>query len=63
MRKFVTARRSQVVSSYRRMHEQMQKTEEDIQPIDIEFWTKAEEKRQRKAIKRLRNDAMMIVRQ
>ncbi len=55
MRKYVTARRSQIVSSRKRMLEEMKRTEEDIQPIDIEFWKAAEAKRERKNAKRLAN--------
>ena len=54
-RKYVTARRSQVVSSHKRMHEEMKRTEEDIQPNDIEQWKAAEAKRERKNAKRLAN--------
>jgi hypothetical protein len=54
-RKYVTARRSQIVSSRKRMHEEMKRTEEDIQPIDVEQWKAAEAKRERKNAKRLAN--------
>jgi len=54
-RKYVTARRSQILSSRKRMHEEMKKTEEDVQPIDIEFWKAAEAKRERKNAKHLAN--------
>lgn len=53
-RKFVLARRSQIVSSIKRHNEEMSRTEEDVQPIDIEFWKKAQEKQNRKNGKRLR---------
>lgn len=56
-------RPSQIKSSLKRLDEEMKKTEEDIQPSDIEQWKKAIEKRERKNIKRLRDDAMMIARQ
>lgn len=55
-------RLSQIKSSRKRYLEEMKRTEEDIQPSDIEQWQKAEEKRQRKNSKRLRDDAMMHVR-
>lgn len=53
MRKYVTARRSQIVSSRKSMLEEIKRTEEDIQPIDIEQWKAAEAKRERKNAKRL----------
>lgn len=60
--KYTTVRNSQIRSSYKRYEEKMKRTEEDIQTHDVDQWKKAEEKRQRKNIKRLRDDAMMIVR-
>ena len=61
-RNFKTIRNSQIRSSIKRLDEEMKRTEEDIQTHDVDQWKKAEEKRQRKNIKRLRDDAMMIVR-
>ena len=60
--KYNTVRNSQIRSSEKRYEEKMKRTEEDIQTHDVDQWKKAEEKRQRKNIKRLRDDAMMIVR-
>jgi cytochrome c556 len=54
-RKYVPARRSQIMSSRTRYLNEMKKTEEDIQPIDIEMWKSAEAKRERKNVKRLAN--------
>ena len=54
-RKYATARRSQIISSRKRMSEEMKRTEEDVQPIDVEQWKAAEAKRDRKNAKRLAN--------
>ena len=54
-RKYVTARRSQVACSHVRYMMEMKKSEEDIQPIDVEIWKAAEAKRERKNAKRLAN--------
>lgn len=52
--KYNTVRNSQIRSSYKRYENEMKRTEEDIQPSDIEQWKKAVEKRNRKSGKRLR---------
>lgn len=60
--KYNTVRNSQIRSSEKRYNDEMKRTEENIQPSDVEQWKKAIEKRQRKNNKRLRDDAMMSVR-
>ena len=52
-KKYVTTRPSQAKSSRKRYLEEVKRTEEDIQPSDIEQWKIAEAKRNRKNAKRL----------